>query len=145
MVILIVKKKNKNVSIDGQRRVAMTDEEKKAIEELKICKTCAYRKDIEACLCEVDYNFKKTVLNLIEKQEKELSDKQEDINNLIADLEKQNVIDNETVKRYERQYRAIQANNSFYKHSYRRQIDMANARINIRKYVIEYFEKEVMK
>lgn len=56
----------------------MTDREKKAVEELKKCKECHYH-NVEDCLCEVDYNFKETVLNLIQKQQAEIEKLKDDI------------------------------------------------------------------
>lgn len=47
--------------------------EEEAIEELKKCKDCHYH-NVEDCLCEVDYQFKETVLNLIEKQKEEIEE-----------------------------------------------------------------------
>ena len=48
-----------------------TEEEKKALEDLKECENCHYR-DRENCMCEINYDYKKTILNIIEKQQKEI-------------------------------------------------------------------------
>lgn len=52
----------------------MIDKEKEAIEELKKCENCHYH-NAEDCLCEVDYQFKETVLNLIQTQQEEIEKK----------------------------------------------------------------------
>ena len=46
-------------------------EEKKALEDLKECENCHYR-DRENCMCEINYDYKKAILNIIEKQQKEI-------------------------------------------------------------------------
>ena len=48
-----------------------TEEEKKALEDLKECENCHYR-DRENCMCEINYDYKKAILNIIEKQQKEI-------------------------------------------------------------------------
>lgn len=52
----------------------MTEEELKAIEELKKCENCHYH-NAEDCLCEVDYQFKESILNLVKKQQEEIEKK----------------------------------------------------------------------
>ena len=57
----------------------MAEEEKEIIEDLEKCKTCIYRNNIEKCLCEVKYDYKNKVLNLIEKLKKENEEKDKEI------------------------------------------------------------------
>lgn len=49
----------------------LSKKEKEIIEDLKECENCHY-KDKENCLCEVNYVYKRIILGIIEKQQKEI-------------------------------------------------------------------------
>lgn len=52
----------------------LSKKEKEIIEDLKECENCHY-KDKENCLCEVNYVYKRIILGIIEKQQKEINEK----------------------------------------------------------------------
>ena len=117
---------------------------KEEIESMKIGLWNIRADTLKAMQCSlVDTSDKKECqkeINTIDNALKYIDQLESDKQNLIEKLEGANKLDKQIVQNYENMYR--NATEEFYKRSYKRTIDMANARREVRKGILSILKGE---
>ena len=117
---------------------------KEEIENMKIGLWNIRAENLRAMQCSLDDTSDKKEwqkeINTIDNALKYIDQLESDKQNLIEKLEGANKLDKQIVQDYENMYR--NATEEFYKRSYKRTIDMANARREVRKGILSILKGE---